>query len=68
MILVDAIVRQQATGHLRADDPQQMARYVWSVMHGVAMLIIDGQLRGADPEAEVAYAIDRLNRGIVAVR
>jgi hypothetical protein len=29
-----------------------MARFIWSTMHGVAMLVIDGQLRGVDERGE----------------
>jgi hypothetical protein len=46
--LVDALVAQQREGLVRRDDPVILARFVWSVVHGVAMLTIDGQLQGAD--------------------
>ena len=44
-----------------------MARFVWSVVHGVAMLGIDGQLRepGAVDEL-MRYALERLWTGIEA--
>ena len=42
--LVDALVAQQREGLARRDDPVLLARFVWSVVHGVAMLTIDGQL------------------------
>ena len=44
--LVDALVAQQREGLVRRDDPVSLARFVWSVVHGVAMLTIDGRLRG----------------------
>jgi Tetracyclin repressor-like, C-terminal domain len=31
-----------------ADDPVMMARFIWALVHGVAMLGIDGQLGGFD--------------------
>ena len=31
-----------------ADDPVMMARVIWALVHGVAMLVIDGQLGGFD--------------------
>ncbi len=65
-VLVDAIVEQQREGRLRSDDAGQLARYVWAVTHGVAMLAIDGQLGDADPDAEIRYAIARLAHGIAA--
>jgi AcrR family transcriptional regulator len=42
--LVDAVAAMQREGIVRDDDTVLMARYVWSVVHGVAMLAIDGQL------------------------
>jgi hypothetical protein len=42
-----------------------MARYVWSVVHGVAMLGIDGQLQSSDGVDElIRYASERLRTGI----
>jgi hypothetical protein len=44
-----------------------MARFVWAVVHGVAMLGIDGQLREAGAVEELMqYAIERLRTGIEA--
>ncbi len=63
-VLTGAIVELQRAGRLRADDPERLARHVWAVSHGVAMLAIDGQLRGADPDDEMRYAIERLQTGI----
>ena len=42
--LVDAIVALQQQGLMRADDPLQLARFIWALVHGIAMLVIDGQL------------------------
>lgn len=60
--LVDALVAQQRAGLVRADDPLIQARFVWAVVHGVAMLVIDGQLQGSDEQglALNAYATARL--------
>ena len=60
--LVDALVEQQHSGLIRADDPLIQARFVWAVVHGIAMLVIDGQLHGSDDNGEVlnAYATARL--------
>jgi hypothetical protein len=43
-----------------------MARYIWAVVHGVAMLGIDGQLSGPGGGVEdlMRYALDRLGTGI----
>jgi AcrR family transcriptional regulator len=64
--LVDAIVTLQRAGACRPDDPLQTARFIWSVVHGVAMLAIDGQLerQGANPGDVARFAIERLRTGI----
>jgi AcrR family transcriptional regulator len=80
--LVDALTALQRDTVVRADDPVTMARFVWAVVHGVAMLGIDGQL--PDParadgsrgpakaggargvEDLMQYALARLRTGIGA--
>ena len=65
--LVDALAALQRDAIMRADDTVTMARFVWAVVHGVAMLGIDGQLREPDAvEALTRYAIERLGTGIAA--
>ena len=63
--LVDALAALQHDAIVRGDDTVQMARFVWAVVHGVAMLGIDGQLRepGAVDEL-MRYAFERLRTGI----
>jgi AcrR family transcriptional regulator len=64
-VLVEAIVAQQQAGFMRRDDPQRLALYVWSVVHGVAMLALDGML--PDPAGAdwlIAFANERLRTGI----
>jgi AcrR family transcriptional regulator len=63
--LVDALVALQREALFRGDDPVLMARYVWALVHGVAMLGIDGRLRepGAVDEL-VRYGFERLRTGI----
>jgi len=65
--LVDALVELQRDGMIRGDDPMLMATYVWSLVHGMAMLAIDGRLhqQGA-VEGLLQYAFDRLRTGIAA--
>jgi AcrR family transcriptional regulator len=66
--LVDALASLQRDSILRGgDDTVLMARYVWALVHGMAMLGIDGHLRepGA-AEQLVDYAVERLHSGIVA--
>ena len=65
-VLVDSLVEQQRAGLARPDDPLMLARFIWSVVHGVAMLVIDGQLRGADEHGEALnqYAMERIREAI----
>ena len=66
--LVDALVDQQRDGGVRKDDPQMLARFVWSLTHGIAMLVIDGQLRDADESGAALnrYAAARIRAAIAA--
>lgn len=67
--LVDALAALQRDGIVRGDDLLLMARFVWSVVHGVAMLGLDGQLpeRGAVEEL-MRYAVTHLGTGISSDR
>jgi hypothetical protein len=64
--LVDALVDQQREGLVRGDDPVTLARFVWSVTHGIAMLVIDGQLRDCDDGGAALnrYAAQRIRDAI----
>ncbi|MGE3178162.1 MAG: TetR-like C-terminal domain-containing protein, partial [Vicinamibacterales bacterium] len=65
-VLVDALVEQQAAGLVRSDEPRLLAVFIWSVVHGVAMLALDGMLKGnLEPESLMRYANERL-RGALA--
>jgi AcrR family transcriptional regulator len=68
--LVDAIVALQQNGLMRRDEPLQMARFIWTVVHGVAMLTIDGRLglRAVETDEFVRYALTRLRTGIAKAR
>jgi AcrR family transcriptional regulator len=62
--LVDAIAWLQQRGLMRDDDPLQLARYIWAVVHGIAMLVIDGQLGpGADVDAFARFGMARIMAG-----
>ena len=64
-VLVDAIVEQQRRRIVRPDDPRQLALYIWSVVHGIAMLALDGLLPAAmDADALIRFANERLRSGI----
>lgn len=64
-VLVDAIAEQQQKGLVRGDDPRQLALYIWAVVHGVAMLALDGMLPPQVPaHALIEFANNRLRSGI----
>jgi len=64
-VLVDAIVAEQAAGRVRREDPQALALYIWAMVHGVAMLALDGLLPPpTTPDALARLAIARLHGGI----
>lgn len=67
-VLVDALVLLQQEGLVRRDEIQQLARYVWATVHGVAMLGIDGQLQhqNADALGLMRYAAERLHSALSA--
>lgn len=68
-VLVHALGALQRDASMRGDDTVTMARFVWAVVHGVAMLAIDGQLREPGAvEALTRYAIARLGTGIETER
>lgn len=63
--LVDALAALQRAGIVRDEDAVLMATHVWSLVHGVAMLGIDGQLHGPTTVDELTrYALERLRTGI----
>jgi AcrR family transcriptional regulator len=65
--LVDALAALQHDAIVRGDDPVLMARYVWALVHGVAMLGLDGQLPEPGAVEELMrYAFERLRTGIAA--
>jgi Tetracyclin repressor-like, C-terminal domain len=64
-VLVDALVEQQNAGEIHRDDPVLMACFVWALVHGTAMLLIDGQLpEAAQREALEPYAAERIYASI----
>jgi AcrR family transcriptional regulator len=65
-VLVDALAEQQRDGLVRNDDTQLLARYIWAVVHGIAMLALDGQLQHqqADALSLIRFANERMRTGI----
>lgn len=65
--LVLALTELQRQTVMVPDDTVLMARYVWALVHGVAMLGIDGQLPEPGAIEELTqYAFERLRTGIAA--
>jgi AcrR family transcriptional regulator len=68
-VLVQALRSLQSAGVIRPDDPQRLAHYIWAIVHGIAMLAIDGQL-GPEPgvspalSALVNFSLMRMGTGI----
>lgn len=65
-VLVDSLIEQQQAGLIRQDDPVMIAEFIWSVVHGLAMLMIERQLRGDDDRRERLnqYAVERIRDAI----
>jgi AcrR family transcriptional regulator len=64
--LVDAIAEQQSHGLVRPDPPLQLAHFIWALVHGIAMLAIDGRLppQANEVAALTRFAIDRIRTGV----
>jgi AcrR family transcriptional regulator len=64
-VLVDGIVAEQAAGRMRREEPLPLALYIWSMVHGVAMLALDGLLPPPmTSDALTTLAIARLHSGV----
>ena len=64
--LVDAIVALQKEAAVRKDDPLRLAQFVWAAVHGVSMLIIDGQLAHQQAQIDdlIQFAVERISTGV----
>jgi hypothetical protein len=65
-----ALAELQRDGRARGDDPLMQARFIWSVTHGIATLLIDGWLRDSDESGEALnrYAAERIRAAIARSR
>lgn len=61
-VLLDALVELQAQRLVRRDPPQAQAVFVWSAVHGAAMLAIGGHdpRTGSAADAAAAYTVERV--------
>lgn len=64
--LVDAIIALQKDAAVRKDDPQRLAQFIWAAVHGVSMLIIDGQLAHQQAAIDdlIEFAVQRISTGV----
>jgi AcrR family transcriptional regulator len=67
--LVECIAAGQAAGEVRAGDPRALSVSAWSMVHGLAMLLVDGQLvplvdGEPDAEEQAQAVIDVVVRGL----
>jgi AcrR family transcriptional regulator len=66
-VLLDRIKVGQASGTVRSGEPSQLAWVAWSMVHGLAMLLIDRRLpvsQTEEIEALVRFATHSLSHGL----
>jgi AcrR family transcriptional regulator len=56
MVLVDSVKNGQQRGLIRPDDSQQLALTAWALTHGLAMLLMDGQVSMEDSQPVASLA------------
>lgn len=67
-VLLNCIRQGQQTGVFRPGDPVSIAQVAWASVHGIAMLIIDGQLsfsQETTPEKFLQVALTLLTEGLL---
>ncbi len=65
--LASLVAAGQASGHLRAGDPGALAYVAWGTVHGLAMLLVDGQIEEpADVDALARLTARTLLEGLTA--
>jgi AcrR family transcriptional regulator len=62
--LIDSLADGQACGLVRAGDPRQLALPAWSMVHGLAMLLVDRQLAELGTDTS---EVDRLAHAVIDV-
>lgn len=61
-LLVDVIRTHQRSGTIRRGDPEALAYVAWSAVHGLASLVIDGQI---EPHVDVDKLIRQTTRTLL---
>jgi len=65
LALHNALLQLQRDGLVRQDDAEQQAHFIWALVHGIAMLAIDGALHaGTDIERLTRFSLERARTGI----
>ncbi len=59
-VLAGAVARCQEAGRVREGDPQALSRAAWALVHGLAMLLIDGHLGAAASTGQQAREATRV--------
>jgi AcrR family transcriptional regulator len=62
--LVAQIEEAQRRGAVAPGDPEMLSFAAWSMVHGCAVLLIDGQARGRSARALTEAVVDRLHLGL----
>jgi AcrR family transcriptional regulator len=62
--LVDQIVAGQRAGAIASGDPDQLSFAAWSMVHGCAVLLVDGQAKGRPRHALIDSVVNRLHLGL----
>lgn len=59
--LVDAVSQMQEAGAIKSGNPQILALHLWSLVHGLASLLVDDQIDAA----EIGIDTDRLIEAVI---
>ena len=62
--LVESIAEGQRTGAIVRGDPLELAFAAWSLVHGCAVLLIDGRGMGRNPADLIERVVRRLHTGL----
>ena len=62
--LVEQIANGQRQGSVAAGDPDELSFAAWSMVHGCAVLLIDGQAMGRSKRTLIDAVVDRLYLGL----
>lgn len=63
-IALDVVASAQRAGELVAGDAEQITRFVFATLHGLATMINGSMLGDADPESAVSDTVERLLAGL----